>query len=58
MNALKEELLRKAREKYFHIYPCGSNESLADCFTIEDNTVIFWFNTGDRSTHMISAELA
>ncbi len=58
MNLLKEELLKQAREKYQMIFPCSNYNSLAECFTIEDDTVIFWFNTKDRSTHMLCAELA
>lgn len=57
MNLLKEKLVHEARQKYEEIYPCSDLDSLSECFTIIDNTVFFWFNTKDCSTHMVSAQM-
>ncbi len=57
MNLLKEKLVREAREKYAEIYPCSDLDTLSECFTIIDDTVFFWFNTKDCSTHMLSAQM-
>ncbi len=26
------------------IFPCGNKLTLDDCFTIDDNNIIFWYN--------------
>ena len=57
MNLLKEKLVSQARSKYEEIYPCSDIEDLSECFTVIDNTVFFWFNTKDCSTHVLSAEI-
>jgi len=57
MNLLKEKLVREAREQYAEIYPCSDLDTLSECFTIIDDTVFFWFNTRDCSTHMLSAQM-
>ncbi len=57
MTAIKSTLLQEAKEKYSQIYPCGSHDSLDECFTEEDGLILFWFNTSDASTHMLTAEL-
>jgi hypothetical protein len=58
MNELKKKMIETARSKHPQIYPCASGETLEDCFTIEDNTVIFWYNTEDHSTHLLVEKLA
>lgn len=55
----RKELIQKAINKYKNIFPVRKNKSLKQGFTTfeEDNDVIkllFWFNTSDNSTHMIS----
>ena len=57
MNLLKEKLLTKAKDQYREIYPCSDLEDLSQCFTVIDNTVFFWFNTKDQSTHVLSADI-
>ena len=58
MNAIKKKMIAEAEKKYRKILPCSSRRSLDECFTIEKNRVVFWFNTEDFSTHMLSTELA
>ena len=53
MNKRKISLIKKAREMYKVISPCGSKSSLWDCFTIQGEMVYLWFNTQDNSTHMV-----
>jgi len=54
MNELKRKMIRKAVQQYKRIYPCGSKRYLSECFTEVDDSIVFWFNTEDRSTHLIS----
>ena len=57
MSLLKEELLQQAKREFKSIYPCSSFESLSDCFTVVGKTILFWFNTEDRPTHLLTAEM-
>lgn len=57
MNAIKKRMIAEARRKYRRIFPCSYRRNLDDCFTIENNEIIFWFNTEDFSTHTVSVKL-
>lgn len=57
LEIVKKDLINKAVEKYTTIYPCRDKMSLAECFTMRENFLYFWFNTEDDDTHMISCEL-
>jgi hypothetical protein len=54
MNELKNRLISKAQEIFIKIYPCGGKRDLTDCFTVIGNKLVFWFNTEDQSTHLLS----
>jgi hypothetical protein len=54
MNALKRKMIRKAVQQYKRIYPCGSKQHFSECFTMVDDGIVFWFNTEDRSTHLLT----
>jgi hypothetical protein len=58
MNQLKEQLVNQARERYQNIVPCYPRTDLEDCFTIEGNWLLFWYNTEDNSTHLDYAALS
>jgi len=58
MNELKSHLINKARERYRSIYPCHPKEDINECFTVEENKLLLWFNTEDNSTHLVSRELS
>jgi hypothetical protein len=58
MNALKKNLIQQAMERYEHIAPCTTLPSLEDSFTIENDKLVFWFNTDDHSTHVVTAQLS
>lgn len=57
MNELKNIMIRKAYEMYKGVYPVKSHDKLSDCFTIEENMIMFWFNTPDQSTHVITEKM-
>lgn len=59
MNKTKHHLIKKARQTYSKISPCGTKTSLFDCFTIIENgkKLVFWFNTPDNSTHVMVGEI-
>jgi hypothetical protein len=51
----KKQLIKKAEKLFGRIHPCLNKSSLDECFTLtKDNGLIFWFNTDDNSTHMVS----
>ncbi|MBN2038271.1 MAG: hypothetical protein JW768_16140 [Chitinispirillaceae bacterium] len=58
MNELKQKLILRAKKQYKQIYPCSSKKSIRDCFTVENDRMIFWFNTADETTHILMQELA
>lgn len=57
MNRVKIKLIIQAFLKYKKIYPCGNKNTLFECFTEIDNNLLFWFNTEDHSTHLLTAEI-
>lgn len=57
MNKIKRKLIAEAENKYRVIFPCATRQSLDESFTIEENIIIFWFNTEDDSTHMITSNI-
>ena len=54
MNELKERMIHQALQKFERIYPCAKSGNFADCFTQIDDRLLFWFNTDDESTHLIT----
>ena len=57
MDSLKMELIRKAIRAHKKIFPCGTKSTFADCFTLQGDQVLFWFDTEDRSTHLVMANV-
>jgi hypothetical protein len=57
MNEIKILMINEATDNYTSIYPCGNKKDLEECFTTHDNQIFFWFNTDDKSTHVISKSL-
>lgn len=54
MNALKEELIKRAIKRYGDIKPCVGKKSIYECFTFEEGILMFWYNVKDNglnSTH-------
>ncbi|MBD3346342.1 MAG: hypothetical protein GF401_14905 [Chitinivibrionales bacterium] len=57
MNKHQQRLISEAKRKYKRIYPCTAKPSLAECFTLHNNKLLFWFNTDDHTTHVMTAEM-
>ncbi|MCW8965134.1 MAG: hypothetical protein OQK82_00395 [Candidatus Pacearchaeota archaeon] len=57
MNEIKYTLIGQAIEQYTDIYPVVTKKKLRDCFTTEGDLLMFWFNTSDESTHVITSRL-
>jgi len=57
MNAIKKQMITEAQRKYRRIFPCTQRRNLDDCFTVEGKMVIFWFNTEDYTTHILTSQL-
>ena len=56
MDTIKLNLIRQALKLHKKIYPCGTKATLAECFTLERDKVLFWYDTEDRSTHLVMAK--
>jgi hypothetical protein len=57
MNKIKKRMIAEAEQKYSRIFPCTTRPTLNECFTVEDNLIILWFNTEDATTHTMTAHL-
>lgn len=57
MEQAKVEAIKLAIRKHRKIFPCGGRKEITDCFTVEGNFLYFWFNTCDKSTHLIRTVL-
>lgn len=53
MDEVKQKLIERAIEKHKKIFPCGNIDSILDCFTVHDETLVFWFNTEDNNTRVL-----
>jgi hypothetical protein len=58
MNELKHTMISKAVEIYTDIYPVITKRDLRECFTTEGNVLVFWFNTADESTHVLTTRIS
>lgn len=58
IEALKLRLIRTAVEKHDGlITPTVHKKSFFECFTEHNGKLIFWYNTADKSTRLISAKI-
>lgn len=53
MDEIKASLIDAAISIYGEIYPCGTHETLDECFTIHNDELLFWFNCSEKSTHIL-----
>lgn len=59
----KEDLIQQAIKKYKKILPVTNSLSLSadESFTVFENKgkvkILFWFNTEDKSTHVVQKEV-
>ena len=57
MNEIKQTLINRAKKQFKQIYPCSTKKGFKECFTVEDDQIIFWFNTEDETTHIIIQDM-
>lgn len=50
-------MISKAVAQYTDIYPVVTKHDLGECFTTEGNMLVFWFNTADESTHVLTTRI-
>jgi len=53
MSQMEKKLFQEAVKRYKRIYPVSRKRNFKDCFTYYEGMLIFWFNTIDRSTHVV-----
>ena len=58
MDQVKETMISLALQQYEQISPCGNRGCFSECFTHADGFLIFWFDTPDRSTHVVWRKVA
>jgi hypothetical protein len=56
MGELERKLIQQALKKHQKIFPCSRKGGFKSSFTHEKGRVLFWYNTNDQSTHVISAK--
>jgi hypothetical protein len=58
LDKFKKNLIEEAEKKFGDIIYVSNKKNWDDCFTVEKDKIIFWFNTKkDGSTHMLRADL-
>lgn len=57
MGEIRERMIQRAMMQYGAICPLQDKASFSDCFTCENRTLIFWFNTEDQSTRLIAEKI-
>jgi hypothetical protein len=50
------QLIAQAHHLHGTIYPCANKPSFRECFTEDNGLRLFWFNTEDHSTHVLTAQ--
>lgn len=55
MEPTRQKLIEQAKRRFRSIHPCGSKATLEDCFTVQDENILFWFNTDDQTTHVLKS---
>ena len=57
MEKIKEELIKEAIKKFKKIKPCLRHEDFSNSFTKYGNSIIFWFNTEDQTTRVLTSKI-
>ncbi len=52
LRELMDKLISDAVTTHGRIFPCGEKSSFYECFTIEGERIVFWYDTDDGSTHV------
>jgi hypothetical protein len=53
----QDRMIQQAIAKHGSICVCGECATHYDKFTTHEGHILFWFNTKDHSTHLITEEL-
>ena len=56
MSELERKMILQATKRHKKIYPCSNRDELSACFTRHEDMIFFWYNTEDKSTHLLTAE--
>jgi hypothetical protein len=56
LSDFEQSMIHKAQLEHGRIYPCANKPSFEECFTVDNGMHLFWFNTEDKSTHVITAK--
>lgn len=54
MSNLQASMIAEARARHGEIQPCEGKRSLEECFTEERGMLLFWCNSPDGSTRVIT----
>ena len=57
MGEVERRLIDQASRMHEKIYPCCHKRHFNDCFTRHEDQILFWYNTEDQSTHVLTAEI-
>ncbi|MDO8640097.1 MAG: hypothetical protein Q7R33_00970 [Nitrosarchaeum sp.] len=57
MDDVKQQLIDEARQTHENIFPVSGRE-LSDCFTAHKDHLMFWFNTADNSTRILTRKIS
>ncbi len=57
MELIKEQLIHSAKEKYSTILPYCNCDNLEEGFSLVGDILMFWFDTVDNSSHLLSAKI-
>jgi hypothetical protein len=56
LSDLERGMIQQAIHRHSSIFPCGDKEELSECFTSENDFLLFWYNTEDETTHVMISE--
>ena len=57
LEEIKQTMVQEAQSTFGKVHLCKRCRTLDDSFTMFDNQLIYWFNTEDDSTHIITRVL-
>jgi hypothetical protein len=52
MSKNQRKLVLRATKKFGRIRPCGNRMAFSECFSLEGDRLLFWYNALDGSTHL------
>lgn len=53
----RHAMIRRALNRFGTITPAGRHRKLIDCFTVQGNKLIFWFNDDLKSTRVYTRDI-